>query len=198
MSKIVYLTFDDGPNEPYTSQILDVLKKEKVKATFFVCGANAEFYPETIKKIARDGHLLGNHAYFHSRLFSLLWLFKPNSLYQQINKTEETLTRIVGKRTPFFRPPYGIFAWWQKKKIAQMGKKLILWQILVPDWKKKSTVESMVKLILHKINNETIIVMHDGQENHHGIDHSKTVSLLRKIIPFLKHQGYLFKSLPEN
>ncbi|MCX6384424.1 MAG: polysaccharide deacetylase family protein, partial [Actinobacteria bacterium] len=129
--KNVFLTFDDGPNEPCTSQILDILKKFHVRASFFVCGKNAEYYMQVTKKIIKEGHIIANHTYSHSRFLTYAGL-----LPKEIEKTKKIIQEITGKNSNYFRPPWGIVTPWLKKYLKIHDYKLVLWDVDTHDWKK--------------------------------------------------------------
>jgi len=187
--KKVFLTFDDGPNEPYTSQILDILKKFNAKASFFVCGKNAKYYPEVIKRIVKDGHVIANHTYSHSRFLTYTGL-----LHNEIDKTKKIIQEISGKNSDYFRPPWGITAPRVKRYIKIHNYKLVLWDIDSYDWKNISE-EIIVKGVLEKIKPNFIILFHDGNGIHHNVNRIKTVNALSIIIENLKRDGYNFEGI---
>jgi peptidoglycan/xylan/chitin deacetylase (PgdA/CDA1 family) len=188
-SKKVFITFDDGPNEPYTSQILDILKKYNAKASFFVCGKNAKYYPEVIKRIVKDGHIIANHTYSHSRFLTYTGL-----LHNEILNTKEIIQEISGKDSNYFRPPWGISAPRVKRYIQIQNYKLILWDIDSYDWKNISE-EIIIKRVLEKIKSNSIILFHDGSGIHHNVNRIKTVNALPIIIENLKKDGYNFEGI---
>lgn len=100
----IALTFDDGPDPEYTPLLLDLLKKHNIKVTFFVLGRKAEQYPDLIQRMHSEGHLVGIHNYVH-------WsnaLMSPKKVREQVNKTANVIDRIIGKRTFYYRPPWGV------------------------------------------------------------------------------------------
>lgn len=101
-SKIIALTFDDGPNEPYTSQILDILEKYNVPATFFLVGYNVNLYPETAKRILADGDVIGNHSYYHRANHALSF-----NAFKEIELAQKTIYQITGVEPHLYRPPHG-------------------------------------------------------------------------------------------
>lgn len=112
--KKIALTFDDGPHPVYTEQLLDGLKKRTVKATFFILGEQAEMYPDIVKRIGEEGHLIGNHTYSHLQ-------YSPSrevEFGQELVKTNEILKDITGQEVMFVRPPYGS---WNKKYETQLN-----------------------------------------------------------------------------
>lgn len=191
LEKSVFLTFDDGPHEPYTSQILDILKKFGIRASFFVCGKNVERYPKVARRIVKEGHLIGNHTYSHSRLPVATGL-----LAGEIEKTNKIIEKATGKKTRFFRPPWGIVAPPLKKYLKVHNFKLFLWDINAADWK-QPPAEIIAKRILKKVKPNFIIILHDGEKTKRKTDRSQTVFALPKIIKELKKRNFVFKKLDE-
>ena len=119
----VALTFDDGPHPKYTAELLDGLKERGVHATFFVTGEHAEQYPELIKRMSEEGHLIGNHTYSH------IQLKKSNheKFKEELIKTNEIISDITGRDVTFVRPPYGT---WEKKFETELNLFPVLWNII--------------------------------------------------------------------
>lgn len=187
--KNVFLTFDDGPNEPCTSQILDILKKFHVRASFFVCGKNAEYYMQVTKKIIKEGHIIANHTYSHSRFLTYAGL-----LPKEIEKTKKIIQEITGKNSNYFRPPWGIVTPWLKKYLKTHDYKLVLWDVDTHDWKKISA-RIIVNRVLEKVKPNSIILLHDGKETYHQSDRLQTVNALPLIITKLRGEGYKFEGI---
>ena len=189
LPKAAYLTFDDGPNEPYTSQILDILKEFQIKASFFVCGKNVEYYPETTRKIVSEGHVIGNHSFFHSRFLSF-----TGFLAKEIEKTDEIIFKTTERKTKLFRPPWGVVTPWLKNYLKENDYKLFLWDIAPWDWI-KSSPEKISKRVLDKIKPNNIILLHDGNRTCHNSDRSWTTKALPSIIIEGENRGFNFKTL---
>lgn len=185
----VFLTFDDGPNEPYTSQILDILGSAQVKASFFTCGKNVEYYPNVARRIVNEGHIIGNHAYSHLRLLSLAGL-----LAKEIEKTTEIIQEITGVRTKFFRPPFGMLTPWLIFYLRRHGYKLILWDVIAYDWRQPPS-EIIAKRVIKKVRSNSIILLHDGYDTRHNSDRSQTVGAVPLIIEGLEKKGYIFETI---
>ena len=187
----VALTFDDGPNEPYTSRILDILSGYLVKSVFFVCGRNVEFHPELSRRIVQEGHLLGNHTHSHSRFLTTTGL----ALWETL-KAAEVIQRITGVIPEYFRPPYGapnpLFWWVLKRK----GYRVVLWDVDGRDWERPSAPE-LAQRIVSKVKPNSVILLHDGHNVCHGDDRSPTVEALPLIIEGLRDRGYVFVRLDE-
>ncbi|MHB8278845.1 MAG: polysaccharide deacetylase family protein [Candidatus Humimicrobiaceae bacterium] len=187
--KNVFLTFDDGPNEPYTSQILDILKKFHARASFFVCGKNAQYYPQVIRKIVKEDHIIANHTYSHSRFLTYAGL-----LSKEIEKTKKIIQEITSKNSNFFRPPWGIVTPWLKKYLKIHNYKLVLWDVEAHDWRKTSS-RIIVERVLEKVKPNSIILLHDGKETYHQSDRLQTVNALPLIINKLREKGYKFEGI---
>ncbi|MDT8900107.1 polysaccharide deacetylase family protein [Anaeroselena agilis] len=133
--KVVALTFDDGPNPPYTLQLLDILAKYDVKATFFFIGQNAENYPEAAKAIAQKGHLIGSHTYTHSDLLKL----DEAQIAAEMAKSVEVIGNATGTRPKLLRPPHGF----RDPLVLQLAKEqklaIVQWSVMAEDWKKPGT-----------------------------------------------------------
>jgi peptidoglycan-N-acetylglucosamine deacetylase len=187
--KNVFLTFDDGPNEPYTSQILDILKKFQIKASFFVCGKNVLYYPQVAKNIVKEGHIIANHTYSHSRFLAYTGL-----LHKEIKKTEKIIQEITGENSKFFRPPWGVVTPWLRRYLKINDYKLVLYNIEAYDWKKISA-SVIAKKALEKARPSSIILLHDGSGTCHNSDHRQTVKALPYIIRQLEIEGFVFEGV---
>ncbi len=179
--KIVYLTFDDGPNSIYHPMILDILKSYNVKATFFLVGQNTQRDIEVAKRTVAEGHVIGNHTLTHVFLPNL----GNNSILKEIQTTEGILTPLKGTST-LFRPPYGGVNLAVKKNAADLGLKLTLWDVDPRDWSEPPT-EVLVNRVVSNTFPGADILMHSN--------HLATVKALPKIIEALKNQGYEFQTL---
>jgi peptidoglycan/xylan/chitin deacetylase (PgdA/CDA1 family) len=189
--KVVALTFDDGPNEPYTSEILDILRKYNVKATFFMVGKNVAAYPDAAKKIVADGHAIGNHSWDHPNL-----IFKTNGqTRQEIMKAEYVIKQTTGVAPDLFRPPYGGDDILTLAQIHKLGFVTVKWSMSFEDWKKPGVNKILDRTSL--VKNGSIVLLHDGNRQFHGADRSQTVAALPEIILQLKKEGYTFVTVPQ-
>ena len=186
--KIVALTYDDGPNPPYTNQLLDVLVRYNAKGTFFAIGQNIEKYPDVVRLMKQSGSELANHSYSHPDM-----LFKPNEFLQsEIEKTDSLLQQLGVQNTIHFRPPWGRRFIGLPLMISQMKKKLIMWDIDSQDYFDEHTPEVIANRVIEGIRPGAIVVMHDG-----GGNRSRTVVATEMIIKSLQPQGYQFKTVSE-
>ncbi len=172
--KTIALTFDDGPHPEFTPQVLDLLAKHQVQATFFCIGRNMEKHPELLQKIVAEGHLIGNHSYSHSDYFGF---YGAKKVLAELEKTNSLALQYTGKRLKLFRPPFGVTNPSIKKALTRSGHTTIGWNLRSLD-----TVISQKDRILRRITGRLkggdIVLLHDT--------HSRTVDTLRELLPFLK------------
>ncbi len=186
-SKRIALTFDDGPHKKYTEEILDILDKYNVKATFFVVGVCAEKYPEIIAREIASGHEIGNHTYSHIHLRNT----SESVLAGEIDKTEQLLFENNGYSTTLFRPPEGVCNDTVRAVTKDMNYSLVLWTVDTKDWVPVSC-DSIVNTVLKNVDGGEIILMHD-----YVVGKSNTPDALRIIIPALLEKGYSFVTVSE-
>jgi peptidoglycan/xylan/chitin deacetylase (PgdA/CDA1 family) len=180
----VALTFDDGPDTVYTPRILDALKENHARATFFLIGNRAEANPELVKRIADEGHDVGNHSYNHPRLPSL----SPDQFQKEISDTEAVLKRITGHTPLLIRPPYSLITEEQAKGLTDQKRYIIDWNADTQDWKQipASLIETKV---FDQVKPGSIIVMHSASAGDEAANLSGTVEALPRIIKRLRDQG---------
>ena len=191
--KKIALTFDDGPNQPYTSQILDILKTYNIKATFFLIGKNVEAYPEVVKRMVKEGHSIGNHTYSHPELVLKL----KSQIERQIKKAEEIIFKVTGIRPYLFRPPYGLDNPWVFVEAEKMGYLIIKWSVSGGNGGKEISYDKILNKVLSKVENGSIILLHDGNRLIKEADRSQLVRALPLIIEILENKGYQFVTIPE-
>ncbi|MFZ0961218.1 MAG: polysaccharide deacetylase family protein [Terriglobia bacterium] len=191
--KRISLTFDDGPAEPFTAQVLDILREHQVPATFFVCGRNVEKHPDLLRRITREGHEVGNHTYSHPFVF-----FKSRRrISEEIDRTQTIIEKVVGIRPNVFRPPYGARWFGLVPALLDRDMHLVLWSAAGYDWKKD--VRGITKAALRDLKPGAVILLHDGRETRPAgeIDRSRTVSALPAIIAGARQRGYTFAPLKD-
>lgn len=189
--KIVALTFDDGPNDPYTGQILDVLTQEGVHATFFCVGMNAEREPETVRRIAAAGNEIGNHSYAHRKRDTLLDL-----RYGDAARTNDILKGITGTVPRLYRAPNGFHTPWSLRAVAAHGLRAIGWDVESSDWDEPGA-DTIVSRTVDRVLPGSIILLHDGDNTRLGTDRSQQAAAVRTIIATLKARGYRFVTVSE-
>jgi peptidoglycan/xylan/chitin deacetylase (PgdA/CDA1 family) len=181
----VALTFDDAPDAYFTPQVLDVLKKEGVKATFFVIGNRAQAHPDIMKRIAQEGHLIGNHSYNHANLPKL----SDIDFREQITKTDGIIREFTGYLPNIVRPPYGNISEGQILWLAAQQKKVVNWNVDSLDWKGLSAEQVSSNVLAH-VHPGSIILQHAAGGR--GEDLSGTVRALPEIIRKLRGDGVKF------
>lgn len=186
--KRVALTFDDGPDDIYTRQVLDVLKSYKVKATFFVIGLHAKAHPDLIARMVREGHIIGNHSYSHANFPKLT----ESNFKKQIEDTQSILRAILGYEPKLLRPPYGAINESEIRWAMNQGFVIINWNVDSLDWRGLSA-DKVSQNILSSNRPGSIILQHCGG----GENLSGTVKALPVIIQKLKSQGYEMVTVPE-
>ena len=183
--KVVALTFDDGPWPETTNHILYVLKKHKIKATFFVLGKNAQNYPAYLKQIVLHGHAIGNHSWNHPYSYQ-----NEAAAARQIENTAALINKLTGVKTSIFRPPGGFL----NNGLVNYAKKknygIVMWSADSQDY--RGSKKSILKNLLQKTKSGGILLMHDG-----GGDRWNTLVALPYLIIELKKQGYEFVTVPE-
>ncbi|BCJ87984.1 hypothetical protein skT53_29690 [Effusibacillus dendaii] len=188
--KHVALTFDDGPDVHTTAQVLDILKQNRVPATFFLIGNRASAHPEMVRRIVREGHAIGNHSWDHPKLIKLT----PDQVRGEVNQAETVLQQIVGYRPSIFRPPYGLTNPAIVNEIGGMGYKIIDWSVDTRDWAGTPPAQ-MLAYIHQELRPGGIILQHSaGGKND---NRQNTIDALPQIIATLKRQGYTFLTVPQ-
>lgn len=187
--KYIALTFDDGPHPKYTDMILDILKENDAKATFFVIGKNAQQYPELILRENEEGHEIGNHTYSHPDMKGI----SVDKAVEEIMLTQDVISDITGKRPTLFRSPGGIFSDELVLILESIECKPVLWSWRqdTRDWALPS-VKSIVDTVINNIRDGDIILFHD-----YNMKGSPTPDALKIILPKLKEMGYNFVTVSE-
>lgn len=181
----IAITFDDGPRGRITEEILDVLKENNVKATFFILGENGKRYPKILKRMKEDGHQISNHSYSHPNLKKM----KMEDVKKQLQQTQNIIYNTTGERNKYYRPPYGAISKEQKEEIKKsLGLTSVMWNICPVDWDKKVTTDYISKFLIENAKNRGIILLHD---------YKKTAEAIKIAIPEIKKKGYEFVTVEE-
>jgi peptidoglycan-N-acetylglucosamine deacetylase len=186
--KTIALTFDDGPWPETTESILATLKKEKIKATFFVIGQPLKSFPEIGKKVLADGHVIANHTLHH-------WYHKMSPLVAQreIEDTAKIIKEVLNVETAYFRPPGGVLTNGLVDYAHKHGQSVLMWSVDTGDsHPRRPTPEAMIKTTLAQATPGGIVLMHDG-----GGNHGNTAKALPEMIAKLRAEGYKFVTIPE-
>lgn len=189
--KVLYFTFDDGPDEQYTQKILDLLKKYSIKATFFIVSEFAEKTPGIIKKTVQEGHLLGLHSCKHQNALFRGYKFAYSDLANSVFTMKK-----LGCSVRYYRPPWGLLnlfiLYWAKK----LNLKIVFWDVMAEDWEEKATPFSIEHKLMERVFPGAVICLHDGR----GAPGApgRTYEALKSAIPKLIAQGYEFRRLDTN
>ncbi len=183
--RCIAMTFDDGPHPVLTPKLLDMLKARGLKATFFLIGQNAAEYPDIVRRIAAEGHEIGNHSWSHPQLTKL----NPAALREEVGRTSSTIAEIIGKPLVVMRPPYGATSAYINHWINQeFGMKVILWSVDPLDWKYRNSAR-VENQILAGARPGAIILSHDI--------HATTVAAMPDVFDSLLAKGYKFVTVSE-
>jgi peptidoglycan-N-acetylglucosamine deacetylase len=201
-ARVVALTYDDGPNPPYTDQILAVLRDEGVHATFFVVGRAVEAYPQVVRREFEDGDAIGNHTWSHGHLV----LYGKAGLRQTLERTDRAIFVATGIHTRIMRPPFGGRDWLVLGEVRRLGYTPVMWSVpLANDWE-NPPAHVIAARVLRYVGDGSIIALHDGNQ---GIlctraqvagrvcDRSADVAATRLIVEALKRKGYRFVTIPQ-
>ncbi|HEX6922917.1 MAG TPA: delta-lactam-biosynthetic de-N-acetylase [Bacillales bacterium] len=184
--KIIYLTFDNGYEQGYTAEILDVLKKKDVPATFFVTGHYLKTEPKLVKRMVKEGHIVGNHSWGHPDLTDV----SNERLKKEIKQVEEKYTEITGQKDmKYLRPPRGVFSERTLALTQKLGYTNVFWSLAFVDWEidKQRGWKNSYNQVMKQIHPGAILLLHTVSK-----DNAKA---LPKIIESLREKGYKFKSL---
>lgn len=183
--KRIAVTFDDGPDPRYTPQLLDLLKKYRIRATFFVLGEKVKANPDIIERIVREGHVIGLHANKH--------IGAPIRSYKAMKKDFHDsieVLRGMGVKVNLYRPPWGLVNIVSSKFIHQYDFKPVLWSLHASDWSKYVDEEYIEKTLLKKVRPGDIVLLHDGRGAKDAPQ--RTINALEIALPELQKMGYEF------
>ena len=195
MGKKVVLTFDDGPSRDFTPQILKILAEKKVKATFFMVGAQVEKYPEVAQQVVDDGHEVGNHTYGHITVPHA----PPTQLASQIMRTNLSILQHTGRYPQYLRPPRGLYDMRMRRIAMLMGQEVVLWSLSSQDWYPRVNGETVAKRVIDRASSGDIILFHDSGSllGREGSNRRPTVEALPTIIDGLQDKGFEIISMEE-
>lgn len=183
--KLIAFTFDDGPWPNSTPQILDILKENNIKATFFWVGSALKNQKDIAKAVVNEGHVVANHTWSHR-----YQKYSPAAAAKEIDSTAELIEELTGVESPIFRPPGGVLDNGLVDYVLKQNHVNVMWSVDSQDW--KSSSDKIINNVLKQAKSGGIILMHDG-----GGDRSATIKALPTVIKKLKEQGYTFVTIPE-
>ena len=194
-SRQVALTFDDGPSQEFTPLVLEILKEYNVPATFFLVGVHAERYPNIARRIAEEGHEIGNHTYGHINVPTV----SNKALYEEVIKATRVIAQTTGEYPKYVRPPRGVYDARFRRLSHVLGQKIVLWTISTRDWRYGTSAQSIVKRAVSQAKGGDIILFHDSGAlvKNEGGDRSATVRALPLVIEGLRQKGLEIVPLSE-
>ena len=175
--KGVALTFDDGPHPVYTPQLLDLLKRYDIQATFFVVGSKVEKYPYIIKRMHEEGHSIGIHHYEHTSN----WVLTPRRLHRQMEQTAQAILRCTGRRPVLYRPPWGHFN--MATPLIANGYRTVLWSHIFGDWKVERA-RVLYEDLHNAVEDGAVFLLHDCGKTL-GADEEAPKFMLESLASFL-------------
>ena len=191
-AKQIALTYDDGPNDPHTQRLLEVLARHEVRATFFLIGRYVRERPEIAREVAKAGHTIGNHTFTHP----LLALKSAAAIRRELADCQAAIEDAAGVQCNLFRPPFG----GRRPAVLRIARELrlepVMWNVTGYDWNAPpaAAIEQKVE---RQIRGGDVILLHDGGHKQMGADRSQTVLATYHLIAKYKSEGYEFKTIPQ-
>jgi peptidoglycan-N-acetylglucosamine deacetylase len=191
-SKQIALTYDDGPNDPHTLQLIEVLARHDVRATFFLIGRYVQQRPDIVLQLMKAGHVLGNHTFTHPHLIVSSGVETRN----QLEACQRAVQEATGEAPQLFRPPFGGRRPETLRIVRTLGMEPVMWNVTSWDWK-MPPAEKIVRTCMRQMRGGDILLMHDGSHVAMGADRSQTVLATERLIQRYKQEGYEFVTVPE-
>ena len=191
-TKQLALTYDDGPNDPHTLRLLEVLAKHNVRATFFLIGRYVQQRPEIVREVVKAGHVIGNHTFTHPLL-----TFKSSAeVRKELTDCRSAIQDAVGKHSSLFRPPFGGRRPAVLRIARELGLEPIMWNVTGYDWNAPAATV-IEKKVSSQIRGGDVILLHDGGHKQMGADRSQTVLATDHLITRYKSEGYDFGTIQQ-
>ena len=191
-SKQVALTYDDGPNDPHTLKLLEVLAKHSVRATFFMIGRYVQQRPDIARAVAQAGHVIGNHTFTHPLL-----IFESAALTRsQLVDCRQALDDTIGEHSNLFRPPFGGRRPATIRIARELGLRTVMWNVTGYDWNAPPAA-MIAKKVARQMRGGDVILLHDGGHRAMGADREQTVIATENLIQRYKAEGYEFVTVGE-
>ena len=189
--RVAALTFDDGPNPEATPRILDALAERRTVATFFLLGRHVERWPELARRVVAEGHVVGNHGWYHRKLHTQ----SPASVRQDLELGTAAIMGATGVRPGVFRAPHGFRAPWVSAIARSLGQRTIGWSLGVWD-SARPGVDAIVQRTVDGARPGSILLLHDGDGYDAAGDRTQTAAAVPRIIDALASRHYRFVGVP--
>ena len=190
-SRKLALTYDDGPNDPHTLRLLEVLAKHDVRATFFLIGRFVQERPDIVREVVKAGHVIGNHTFTHPNLI----FTSADETRSQITRCLQALEDAVGEPSNLFRPPFGGRRPASLRVVRELGLLPVMWNVTGWDWEAPPAAE-IERKVVKQVRGGDVILLHDGGHKAMGADRSQTVIATDRLIARYKGE-YQFVTIPE-
>ncbi len=191
-SRQLALTYDDGPNDPYTQRMMEVLDRHGVKATFFLIGRFVQQRPEIARALVEAGHAVGIHTWDHPNLI----FASATEVRRQLQRTQQAILDATRVEAKLFRPPFGGRRPASLRAARACGLQTVMWNVTCYDWKAESADE-IVKHAERQIRGGDVILLHDGEYHQIGVDRSRSVEASDRILTRYRSEAYDFVTIPE-
>jgi peptidoglycan/xylan/chitin deacetylase (PgdA/CDA1 family) len=183
--KRVALTFDDGPDPHVTPLLMDYLREQNIRATFFCIGKNVDAHPEIAKRIVEEGHVIGNHTYNHYWWTPLMW---GSELSREIGQTQEAIRRATGVTPVYMRPPMGMTNPHFARVLQRLGLRMIGWNVRSLDTRKP--VREVIQRVMKQTKDGSIVLLHDG-----SMPAEELMEIVRGAVKGLRVRGLEFETV---
>lgn len=191
-TKLLALTYDDGPNDPHTTRLLEVLARHNIHATFFLIGRYVQQRPDIVREIAKAGHVIGNHTFTHPLL-----IFKSAAeVRKELTDCRSAIQDAVGEHSDLFRPPFGGRRPAVLRIAPELGLEPVMWNVTGYDWNAPPAAV-IEKKVSSQIRGGDVLLLHDGGHKQMGADRSQTVLATDHLITRYKSEGYDFATIPQ-
>ena len=191
-SRQLALTYDDGPNDPHTQRLLEILARHGVQATFFLIGRYVRQRPEIVREIIQAGHIVGNHTFTHP----LLTFNSETAIRQELSECRSALQDAIGEHSSLFRPPFGGRRPAVLRIARELGMSPVMWNVTGYDWNAPPAAE-IERKVTKQIRGGDVILLHDGGHKQLGADRSQTLIATDHLIARYKPEGYKFVTIPQ-
>jgi peptidoglycan/xylan/chitin deacetylase (PgdA/CDA1 family) len=191
-TKQLALTYDDGPNDPHTFRLLEVLARHNVHATFFVIGRYVQQRLDIVRELVKAGHIVGNHTFTHP----LLTLKSTDEVRRELSDCRKAIEDAIGEHSNLFRPPFGGRRPAVLRVARELGLKPIMWNVTGYDWTAPPAAE-IERKVQKQMRGGDLILLHDGGHKQMGADRSQTVLATDHLISRYRSEGYDFVTVPQ-